>query len=199
MRLDRADRQAGNFRNLLIAQLLEVEEGYDRPVPGWQAIDKSVHRSLLLLALVRQRRILLLGVETAQLLSSGLLAHAAVSVTLDALQPVHAQVVSDRIEPGGESGISPERADGTPCPQKGLLGHLSGQFVIPHHPQTEVKDVSLVPLDKRLKGRGIAQCSLSRQLLVGNCHNSYLSRLPTNGMPIDDLNAIRVFGQPCIA
>ncbi len=108
--------------------------------------------------------------KAAQLLRGIILAYPMVCVPLNAIQPVQAKVLRDRIEPGREPGVSPKRADGAPSAQEDLLSHLSGQVVVPHDPQAEVEDVSLVPLDQILEGPSVPQGGLPGQLFIGDWH-----------------------------
>lgn len=172
MSLDRAHGKTRDLGDLLVRHLLEVEQGDDYPVPVGQQSYVAMNPSPLLSVLVGGGGVLLTGLpgQPVQLLGGVLLAHQLLRIALEGDDPIHAEVVGDGVQPGGEARLPPEPPYRPPGSQEHLLGRLGRQVVIPQGPQTEVEHQALVPLHQLPKGLGIPVSGPPGQFFVGDRH-----------------------------
>lgn len=69
----------------------------------------------------------------------------------------------DAVQPGGESGIAPERRETSPRSNPGLLGDVGGEFVIAGETKDESVNLATVPLEQLGERRAVTLASCRDQ------------------------------------
>ena len=158
--LDRADRHAGDTRDVLVGEPERVPEHHDDPLVERQAAE-TVEEVSAQVAEVREPR-------RVRVLARRLAGEVELLCPADPLPggEIAARIDDDAMKPGGELCVAPELAEPSAELLERLLGGVPGILEVEHEMLCEPLDARRVALDQRVERMAVPAVCLRHEIHV---------------------------------